>query len=104
MLPQDSSPPGGPAPGARPVADGNTDEFELLACVACRSRKLKCDRSKPSCNRCVKLKAECAYPESRRKPAPKRRNVKALEERLGAYILSQTVQCTACIMWEQLSY
>ncbi|KAF3770235.1 hypothetical protein M406DRAFT_236620, partial [Cryphonectria parasitica EP155] len=56
---------------------------EPLACVACRSRKLKCDRIKPACTRCSKLKAECQYPESRRKPAFKRRNVKELEERLA---------------------
>ncbi|TDZ71767.1 Citrinin biosynthesis transcriptional activator ctnR [Colletotrichum trifolii] len=56
---------------------------EPLACVTCRSRKLKCDRVTPACGRCVKVKGECVYPESRRKPAFKRRNVKELEERLA---------------------
>ncbi|KAL0930949.1 binuclear zinc transcription factor [Colletotrichum truncatum] len=56
---------------------------EPLACVTCRSRKLKCDRVKPACSRCMKVKGECVYPESRRKPAFKRRNVKELEERLA---------------------
>ena len=56
---------------------------EALACVSCRSRKLKCDRVKPSCARCLKNSAECVYPEFRRKPAFKRRNVKELEARLG---------------------
>ncbi|KAH7041074.1 uncharacterized protein B0I36DRAFT_19008 [Microdochium trichocladiopsis] len=56
---------------------------DSLACVACRSRKLKCDRTKPSCTRCLKLKADCMYPESRRKPTFKRRNVKELEARLA---------------------
>lgn len=72
----------GNGPAAQP--GGTTDEFELLACVACRSRKLKCDRIKPACTRCLKLQAGCTYPESRRKPAFKRRNVKELEERLGS--------------------
>ncbi|KAJ4391757.1 hypothetical protein N0V93_005377 [Gnomoniopsis smithogilvyi] len=66
-----------------PVNGGSTDEFEPLACLACRSRKLKCDRAKPACARCLKLKADCTYPESRRKPAFKRRNVKDLAERLA---------------------
>lgn len=56
---------------------------EPLACVTCRSRKLKCDRVKPTCSRCLKVKGECVYPESRRKPAFKRKNVKELEERLA---------------------
>ncbi|KAK0622873.1 hypothetical protein B0T14DRAFT_514669 [Immersiella caudata] len=56
---------------------------EPLACTSCRSRKLKCDRRKPICTRCAKVRGECIYPESRRKPAFKRRNVKELEERLA---------------------
>lgn len=56
---------------------------EPLACVSCRARKLKCDRTKPACTRCVKVKNDCVYPESRRKPTFKRRNVKELEARLG---------------------
>ncbi|KAK3357735.1 binuclear zinc transcription factor [Lasiosphaeria hispida] len=65
--------------------EGTTDApvVEPLACVSCRSRKLKCDRLKPACNRCAKVGGECVYPESRRKPAFKRRNVKELEERLA---------------------
>lgn len=57
--------------------------MEPLACVSCRARKLKCDRTKPACTRCVKVKNECVYPESRRKPTFKRRNVKELEARLA---------------------
>src|SRR5687767_14024853 len=56
---------------------------EPLACVSCRARKLKCDRTKPACARCTKVNNECVYPESRRKPTFKRRNVRELEERLG---------------------
>lgn len=71
--------------GPAAQSGGAADEFEQLACIACRSRKLKCDRIKPACTRCLKLKAGCTYPESRRKPAFKRRNVKELEERLGSF-------------------
>ncbi len=56
---------------------------EILACVSCRSRKLKCDRTKPACHRCTKVNGRCVYPESRRKPAFKRRNVGELDARLG---------------------
>lgn len=56
---------------------------EVLSCVTCRARKLKCDREKPTCARCAKLKTDCVYPESRRKPASKRRNVRELEARLA---------------------
>ncbi|RSL47129.1 hypothetical protein CEP53_010045 [Fusarium sp. AF-6] len=56
---------------------------EPLACVSCRARKLKCDRTKPACSRCIKVSNECVYPESRRKPTFKRRNVKELEARLA---------------------
>ncbi|KAK8019842.1 binuclear zinc transcription factor [Apiospora arundinis] len=72
-----------------PNADGydpptGTDQTtEALACVTCRARKLKCNRVKPACSRCVRVKGECVYPESRRKPAFKRRNVKELEARLA---------------------
>ncbi|ROT35926.1 hypothetical protein SODALDRAFT_54461 [Sodiomyces alkalinus F11] len=58
-------------------------ELGALACVTCRSRKLKCDRVKPACGRCLKANGDCVYPESRRKPAAKRRNVRELEERLA---------------------
>lgn len=66
-------------------AGGSTNEKhpEVLSCVTCRARKLKCDREKPTCARCAKLKSECVYPESRRKPASKRRNVRELEARLA---------------------
>ncbi|KAF4972495.1 hypothetical protein FZEAL_9575 [Fusarium zealandicum] len=56
---------------------------EPLACVSCRARKLRCDRTTPACSRCVKVSTECVYPESRRKPTFKRRNVKELEARLA---------------------
>ncbi|GAW11180.1 hypothetical protein ANO14919_005220 [Xylariales sp. No.14919] len=56
---------------------------ESLSCVTCRSRKLRCDKVKPVCTRCTKVNGDCVYPESRRKPAFKRKNVRELEERLA---------------------
>ncbi|KAK8088651.1 binuclear zinc transcription factor [Apiospora hydei] len=63
--------------------DCHEQTTEALACVTCRARKLKCNRVKPACSRCVRVKGDCVYPESRRKPAFKRRNVKELEARLA---------------------
>lgn len=76
-----------PSADAAPDPDsGPNTGLEALACVSCRARKLKCDRTKPACTRCTRIGSECCYPESRRKPAFKRRNVKELEERLGMSI------------------
>jgi hypothetical protein len=66
-----------------PSGPPETSKTEPLACVSCRARKLKCDRTKPACTRCVKVSNDCVYPESRRKPNFKRRNVKELEARLA---------------------
>ncbi|KAG8425724.1 hypothetical protein J3459_009742 [Metarhizium acridum] len=72
-----------PEPPSEPSGSGVSSATEPLACVMCRSRKLKCDRIKPSCTRCRKVGGECVYPESRRKPTYKRRNVKEIEARLA---------------------
>ncbi|KAM0403776.1 hypothetical protein ACHAQC_001393 [Fusarium culmorum] len=66
-----------------PSGPPESSKTEPLACVSCRARKLKCDRTKPACARCVKVSNDCVYPESRRKPNFKRRNVKELEARLA---------------------
>ncbi|KAK4179039.1 putative binuclear zinc transcription factor [Triangularia setosa] len=82
LTPSTSSPDG---PSEPPSASGSGTRAacEPLACVSCRTRKLKCDRRKPNCTRCARSGGECHYPESRRKPAFKRRNVRELEERLA---------------------
>ena len=73
-----------PADNSQSDPSGSASQgTEPLACVSCRARKLKCDRVKPACSRCIKVSNECVYPESRRKPTFKRRNVKELEARLG---------------------
>ncbi|KAG5985385.1 hypothetical protein E4U55_003613 [Claviceps digitariae] len=64
-------------------ASGTSPDVEPLACVVCRSRKLKCDRTKPACTRCSAVGGECVYPGARRKPTFKRRNVREIEARLA---------------------
>jgi hypothetical protein len=56
---------------------------KTISCVSCRKRKLKCDRVKPKCGTCTRLTHECEYPERRKNPSSKRRNLKELEARLG---------------------
>jgi Fungal Zn(2)-Cys(6) binuclear cluster domain/Fungal specific transcription factor domain len=38
----------------------------LLACIACRSKHLKCDAQLPICGRCTKTRQRCFYRESQR--------------------------------------
>ncbi|KAL2157233.1 hypothetical protein VTH06DRAFT_6273 [Thermothelomyces fergusii] len=61
---------------------GSGDGFALLACIRCRSRKLKCDRKRPRCNRCVKRDEACSYPGSRQRGLGSRKTVRELEERI----------------------
>ncbi len=57
---------------------------EIMSCNACRDRKLKCDRNKPSCGKCLRTGRECTYPERKTAAIGSRRNyAKALEARLG---------------------
>ncbi|PNY24693.1 Binuclear zinc transcription factor [Tolypocladium capitatum] len=70
-------------PHDRVHPDPSAAGTEPLACVSCRSRKLRCDRTKPACARCLRVGGECVYPESKRKPTFRRRNVEALEARLA---------------------
>lgn len=37
-----------------------------LACLPCRSRHLKCDATRPQCNRCFEVVRQCQYAPSRR--------------------------------------
>ncbi|KAF9888883.1 hypothetical protein FE257_008253 [Aspergillus nanangensis] len=39
-----------------------------MACRRCRSRKVKCDRTRPSCKNCMQRGHECSYSGERRKP------------------------------------
>ncbi|EKD21317.1 fungal specific transcription factor domain-containing protein [Drepanopeziza brunnea f. sp. 'multigermtubi' MB_m1] len=64
------------------TVDGRAPE-KTISCVSCRKRKLKCDRIKPKCGTCLRLRHECEYPERRKNLASKRRNMKELEARLA---------------------
>ncbi|KAG5924363.1 hypothetical protein E4U42_004655 [Claviceps africana] len=74
---------GSEAVSSGPGTSGASPDVEPLACVVCRSRKLKCDRIKPACTRCCAVGGECVYPGTRKKPTFKRRNVKEIEARLA---------------------
>lgn len=63
----------------------------MLSCTQCRSRKLKCDRAKPSCARCLKSSEDCTYPNSRRKHTSKKREVEDLKSRLGERALHNEI-------------
>lgn len=49
---------------ATPQARGGTRSS--LACLPCRSRHLKCDATRPQCNRCLEVARQCQYAPSRR--------------------------------------
>ncbi|KAI0542333.1 hypothetical protein GGR58DRAFT_497319 [Xylaria digitata] len=72
-----------PEDAATATGASGSPSGESLSCATCRSRKLRCDKVKPVCTRCTKVNGDCVYPESRRKPAFKRKNVRELEERLA---------------------
>lgn len=59
-------------------------ERVVLACVACRSRHVKCDATQPICNRCKRDGKECNYQKSRRggldRAALARRNLRLQQE------------------------
>jgi hypothetical protein len=77
---------GGAASAAASSAAGAKGPEKTISCVSCRRRKLKCDRVKPKCGTCIRLRHECEYPERRRNLGSRRRNMKELEERLGTSI------------------
>ncbi|KAI8653948.1 Zn(2)-C6 fungal-type domain-containing protein [Fusarium sp. Ph1] len=66
-------------------ASGHTSTgTTTLSCFQCRARKVKCDRLKPACSRCVRLGDECVFPNSRQKRLSKKKNSHAtLETRLA---------------------
>jgi hypothetical protein len=66
--------------------DGKVAE-KTISCVSCRKRKLRCDRVKPQCGTCIRLRHDCEFPERRRNTGSKRRNMKELEARLGTSMI-----------------
>ncbi|OBT64797.1 hypothetical protein VE03_06498 [Pseudogymnoascus sp. 23342-1-I1] len=49
-----------PAPGADHVKHRRTRS----GCYTCRSRRVKCDEGRPTCERCKKGSRECSYPDT----------------------------------------
>jgi hypothetical protein len=78
-----------PSPQNSPFSAGNDGSAaaaeKTISCISCRGRKLKCDRVKPRCGTCTRLRHHnCEYPERRRNVGTRRRNMRDLEARLGA--------------------
>ncbi|WQF85222.1 hypothetical protein CDEST_10236 [Colletotrichum destructivum] len=64
------------------MSTSRDEEPARFSCTQCRSMKLKCDRIKPRCSRCVRVRADCEYPKSRRANVGKRQQVRDLEVKL----------------------
>ncbi|KAF8526163.1 hypothetical protein JB92DRAFT_2700846 [Gautieria morchelliformis] len=60
--------PNGLAEDQPPTAQGKMRTRVYVACLQCRSRKIRCDGAKPKCQKCSRRSSECDYD-----PAPKRR-------------------------------
>ncbi|KAG4444254.1 hypothetical protein IFR05_000229 [Cadophora sp. M221] len=56
-------------------------ELARLSCDNCRKRKVKCNRTLPTCSLCRKLKHQCVYSSARKRPV-RRTRYSELEERL----------------------
>jgi len=65
-------------------AGGDNSATAPFSCHQCRKSKLKCDRTRPCCGRCLKQNYECIYSNSRRPyRARNRGQAKELEAKLG---------------------
>ncbi|KIJ54399.1 hypothetical protein M422DRAFT_222008 [Sphaerobolus stellatus SS14] len=60
--------PNGLAEDQPPTAQGRMRTRVYVACLQCRSRKIRCDGGKPKCQKCSRRSSECSYDT-----APKRR-------------------------------
>ncbi|KAI9737258.1 MAG: hypothetical protein M1818_005791 [Claussenomyces sp. TS43310] len=56
------------------TAPDKTAPTPQQSCSFCRRRKIKCDKSLPSCSQCLKSNAQCIYPASQRKGRPRTGN------------------------------
>ncbi|KAI5777576.1 Zn(II)2Cys6 transcription factor [Geopyxis carbonaria] len=84
--------PAGSVPIAKlPTARRYTSEArENMNCKSCRKRKIKCSRTRPSCNACDVFRCECVYDAVPKKRGPKTevleellKRIDGLEKRLG---------------------
>lgn len=58
------------------------DENIGPACQACRKKKAKCSREKPSCSQCVKYGTNCLYDKEKGKPGMRAGAIDRLNERV----------------------
>ncbi|KAI1621307.1 fungal-specific transcription factor domain-containing protein [Exophiala viscosa] len=54
------------------------------SCMFCKKRKVKCDRTLPSCSICRKTQQECQYPSDGGKPGPKLGTTRRKRPRAGS--------------------
>lgn len=71
-----------------------------LACIQCRSRKVRCDAHQPNCNRCVADGKTCEWQKSRRGGRP-RRPVTAHPEPSAQSITPELQQANTS-QWEEV--
>ncbi|KAJ7152133.1 hypothetical protein C8R46DRAFT_1122067 [Mycena filopes] len=81
--PQHSRIPSGTGPNDSPISPlmestsgrGLSREIStvVIACRACRGRKIRCDSLRPSCNNCVRRKNECVYDSAPKRRGPDKR-------------------------------
>ncbi|KAL3466387.1 hypothetical protein BJX64DRAFT_250764 [Aspergillus heterothallicus] len=55
----------------QPLPDQKKHKRTRSGCFTCRARRIKCDESRPTCERCRKGNRECVYPSSTTGPASK---------------------------------
>ncbi|KAL4763020.1 uncharacterized protein BDW70DRAFT_148905 [Aspergillus foveolatus] len=67
----------------------------LPACNRCRSRKVKCDRGRPICGDCTRLKLHCSYHRRSTSPIPENRNSASYTE-AGIKRKRTRLACGAC--------
>ena len=64
--------------------NGHTAHRISKACVACRKRKRKCDGAMPECGSCVRVGADCEYPQQTRRRGPQAGMVQKLRAQVSA--------------------
>lgn len=58
-------------PILQPAPDQKKHKRTRSGCFTCRSRRIKCDESRPVCDRCKKGNRECVYPSSPSQTGPR---------------------------------
>lgn len=66
-----------------PVKRGGAESKEAMNCKSCRKRKIKCTRSKPSCEACQVFNCACIYDAIPKKRGPKTDVLEALLKRVN---------------------